>query len=48
VPGLSKDIYEIMDPQIGSEGDLYCIPEEGLEDDEDEDEDDIPLSPSKC
>ena len=47
VPGLTKDIYATMDPQVGSEGELYCVPEEGLEDD-DEDEDDIPLSPSKC
>ena len=47
VPGLTKDIYKLMDPQVGSEGDLYCVPEEGSEDDED-DEDEIPLSPSKC
>ena len=48
VPGLSKDIYFVMDPQVGSEGELYCVPEEGLEDDEDDEDDDIPLRTSKC
>ena len=48
VPGITKDVYHTMDPQVGSEGELYCVPEEGLEDDEDEDDEDVPLSPSKC
>jgi competence ComEA-like helix-hairpin-helix protein len=46
VPGLTKDIYKLMNPQVGAEGDLYCVPKEGAEGDE-EDED-VPLSPSKC
>ena len=47
VPGITDGIYNLLNPQIGSEGDLYCVPKEGDEDDFDEDED-IPLSPSKC
>ena len=47
VPGLTQNIYKTLDPQVGSEGDIYCIPMETGEDDEWED-DDIPLSPSKC
>ncbi|MFC1838389.1 ComEA family DNA-binding protein [Thermodesulfobacteriota bacterium] len=46
VPGLTQNIYETLDPQIGSEGDLYCIPMET--DDEYYEDEDIPLSPSKC
>lgn len=49
VPGMTKEVFKKLDPQIGSEGELYCVPEEGEEDDDDEEEDeDIPLSPSKC
>jgi competence ComEA-like helix-hairpin-helix protein len=52
VPGLTKNKYKTLNPQLGSEGDLYCIPMETDEDDEWEDDewedDDIPLSPSKC
>ena len=47
VPGLTKNIYKTLNPQLGSEGDLYCTQMETDEDDEWED-DDIPLSPSKC
>ena len=47
VPGLTKEVYKTLDPQVGSEGDLYCVPMEGMEDDFDEDEEPM-LSPSKC
>ena len=47
VPGITQDVYETMDPQVGSEGDLYCVPAEGMEDEFDDDEEPI-LSPSKC
>ena len=45
VPGMTRNTFETMDPQLGTEGDLYCIPMEGFEEDEFED---IPLAPSKC
>ena len=49
VPGITKEVYDKLDPQIGSEGDLYCVPKPGSEDDDDEDDDEEPvLSPSKC
>jgi competence ComEA-like helix-hairpin-helix protein len=44
VPGITKDVYEKLNPQIGPEGDLFCVQKEGSED---EDEEPI-LSPSKC
>ena len=47
VPGITQDVYDMMDPQVGSEGDLYCVPAEGMEDEFDEDEEPV-LSPSKC
>jgi competence ComEA-like helix-hairpin-helix protein len=46
VPGMTREIYNKLSPQVGSEGDLFCVPKEGSEDD-DEDEEPI-LSPSKC
>jgi len=46
VPGMTNEIYEELNPQIGSEGDVFCIPREGDEDDEDDEE--PMLSPSKC
>ena len=46
VPGITKDIYIKLNPQTGAEGDLYCVPKKGS-DDEEEDEEPI-LSPSKC
>ena len=46
VPGMTEDLLQELDPRVGSEGDLYCVAEEG-EDEDDEDED-IPLAPSKC
>lgn len=49
VPGLTRDIYETLNPQVGSEGDLYCVPMESDEDDDYYDDDEEPiLSPSKC
>ncbi len=45
VPGMTKDLYKTLDPKVGSEGDLYCIPREDAEFDED---DEPVLSPSKC
>ena len=48
VPGMTKEKYEELNPQVGVEGDIYCIQAEGEEDDEwDEDEEPI-LAPSKC
>ena len=44
VPGLTKEVFKKLDPQVGTEGDLYCVPEEG----EEEEEEEVPLSPSKC
>jgi competence ComEA-like helix-hairpin-helix protein len=44
VPGITKDVYKKLNPQIGPEGDLFCVQKEGSED---EDEEPI-LSPSKC
>lgn len=46
VPGITEEVYEEIDPQVGTEGDLYTVPRPG-EELEEEDED-IPLSPSKC
>ena len=47
VPGITKEVYDKLNPQVGSEGDLYCVPKAGSEDDE-EDEEEPLLSPSKC
>lgn len=46
VPGMTKEVFDKLSPQVGSEGDLFCVPKEGSEGD-DEDEEPI-LSPSKC
>ena len=46
VPGITTTVYKKMDPQIGAEGDLYCVGEEN--EDDFEDDEDIPLAPSKC
>jgi competence protein ComEA len=45
VPGMTRETYNKLSPQVGSEGDLFCVPKEGSEDDEDEEP---ILSPSKC
>ena len=46
VPGITPEVYKKIDPQVGTEGDLYTVPKPG-ETLEEEDED-IPLAPSKC
>jgi competence ComEA-like helix-hairpin-helix protein len=46
VPGMTEAKYEELDPQIGTEGDIYCIPAET--EGEEEEEEDVPLAPSKC
>jgi competence ComEA-like helix-hairpin-helix protein len=46
VPGITQEVFKKLDPQVGTEGDIYCVPKQGAEDEE-EDED-VPLSPSKC
>ena len=46
VPGITQDIYKKIDPKMGAEGDLYSVPRQGEE--LEEDDEDIPLSPSKC
>jgi competence ComEA-like helix-hairpin-helix protein len=45
VPGVTKEIYEKLKPQQGVEGDIFCVPKEGTEDEEEEEP---LLSPSKC
>ena len=47
VSGMTQEKYEELDPQMGMEGDLYCVRPEGDEYEDDEDEE-PPLSPSKC
>jgi competence ComEA-like helix-hairpin-helix protein len=44
VPGMTKEIYQKINPRVGTEGELYAVPREG----EELEDDDIPLSPSKC
>lgn len=46
VPGITQEVYGKINPQLGTEGDLYTVPRPG-ETLEEEDED-IPLAPSKC
>jgi competence ComEA-like helix-hairpin-helix protein len=46
VPGITPEVYKEINPQVGTEGDLYTVPKPG-EKLEEEDED-IPLAPSKC
>ena len=48
VPGITKEVFKKLDPQVGAEGDLYCVPAEEEEGEEEEEEEDVPLSPSKC
>ena len=43
VPGMTKDVYDKLNPQTGSEGDLFCVPKK-----KDEYEEELILSPSKC
>ena len=44
VPGITEEVYKQINPQKGTEGELYTVPREG----EELEDDDIPLSPSKC
>ena len=46
VPGVTEEVYKKINPQVGTEGDIYTVPRPG-EELEEEDED-IPLAPSKC
>jgi competence ComEA-like helix-hairpin-helix protein len=48
VPGMTEEVFKKLDPQVGAEGDLYCVPEESEGEEEEEEEEDVPLSPSKC
>jgi competence ComEA-like helix-hairpin-helix protein len=45
VPGITPAVYKQINPQKGTEGDLYTVPRPG---EKLEDDDDAPLSPSKC
>ena len=45
VPGMTKEIYDKLKPQQGVEGDIFCVPKKGTEE---EDEEEPLLSPSKC
>jgi competence ComEA-like helix-hairpin-helix protein len=45
VPGITPAVYKQLNPQKGTEGDLYTVPRPGEKLDDD---DDAPLSPSKC
>jgi len=45
VPGITKDALKEINPQIGTEGDLFTVPKAG---ETLEDEGDVPLAPSKC
>ena len=44
VPGITEKIYKQINPQKGTEGELFTVPRAG----EELEDDDIPLSPSKC
>jgi len=46
VPGIKQEEYKLINPLVGTEGDIYTVPRPG-EELEEEDED-IPLAPSKC
>jgi competence ComEA-like helix-hairpin-helix protein len=45
VPGITPEVLKQINPQVGTEGDLYTVPRPG---EELEEEEDAPLSPSKC
>ena len=46
VPGIDKKVYGEMKPTQGAEGELYVLPREGEQLEQDEDE--PVLAPSKC
>jgi len=45
VPGITKDVLKEINPQVGTEGELFTVPKAG---ETLEDEGDVPLAPSKC
>lgn len=45
VPGITKKVFKEINPQVGTEGDLYTVPRPG---EELEDDEEVPLAPSKC
>ena len=45
VPGITPAVFKQINPQKGTEGELYTVPRPGQKLEEDED---APLSPSKC
>lgn len=46
VPGITADVLKQINPQVGTEGDLFTVPKPG--ETLDEEEGDVPLAPSKC
>jgi competence ComEA-like helix-hairpin-helix protein len=44
VPGMTQDIYDTLKVRQGVEGDIFCVPKEGSEEEDEE----PTLSPSKC
>jgi competence ComEA-like helix-hairpin-helix protein len=45
VPGITPEVFKQINPQVGTEGDLYTVPRPG---EQLEEEEDAPLAPSKC
>ena len=45
VPGMTQEIYDTLKVRQGVEGDIFCVPKEGSEEEDDEEP---TLSPSKC
>ena len=45
VPGMTQAIYDTLKVRQGVEGDIFCVPKEGSEEEDDEEP---TLSPSKC
>lgn len=45
VPGITPELLKQINPQLGMEGELYCLPKAG---ETLEEEEDVPLAPSKC
>ena len=48
VPGITQDIYKKLNPQVGTEGDLYLIPGKSGKSNTDDEDEEVPMSPSKC
>lgn len=47
VPGMTKEIFIRLNPQVSPEGFLYCVPERVHYEEDDEDEEDPIIAPSK-